>query len=417
MSKFSLLKFNLSICTIINLCYNNGTTKRGIVLKNSSKRLVKLGLIVMTTAGILSTISVTPLETSALFEANKVNAYELIVDGKTWFILEDIQQITKILDQFKTKMTPALTDGIKLLEVNFEQDVEIVPVKVDKKELSIIDNLTRKLNYPVQDQENYIVKEGDSAWKIANTLNISLEEIAKMNPDIDLEKLWPNDQLVISSVKHYLNVKVTLQSTVEEVIHYKTNTTKDASLSQSSKKTIKAGVDGVKEVTYIFEYVNAIEKSNSILNETVLLEPVTAEVVVGSKPITLRSSSGKSFGVTTGNLSSDYGWRTHPISGKRSFHDGIDIANQVGTAINAYADGTITKASWTDSYGNYIVIDHGGGLETYYIHLSGFDVSVGDSVTAGQLIGRMGKTGSATGSHLQFEVRLNGVPQNPWEYL
>lgn len=370
----------------------------------------------MTSTGIFTTSTLTPLNTSALFTTNKIDAYELIVDGETWFILEDIQQITKVLDQFKSKMTPTVSEGIKLLSVDFVQDVEIIPVKVDKKELNIIDNLSRKLNYPVQAQDNYVVQEGDSAWKIANTLNISLDEISKLNPDIDIEKLWPGDQLVISSVKHYLDVKVSLKSTVEEVIHYQTNTTKDASMSQNTKKTIKAGQDGLKEVTYLFEYVNGVEKTNSILNETVLLEPVTAEVAVGSKPVTLRVS-GTDFGVTTGRLSSDYGWRTHPITGKRSFHDGIDIANQVGTSINAYADGTVTKASWTDSYGNYIVIDHGGGLETYYIHLSGFDVSVGDSVSAGQLIGRMGKTGSATGSHLQFEVRVNGVPQNPWDYL
>ena len=381
-----------------------------------NQKLVKLGIVLMSATGLIATTNLTILNTSALFETNKVDAYELIVDGETWFILEDIQQITKILDQFKAKMTPNISENIKVRSVDFVQDVEIVPVKVDKKQLGNIDNLSRKLNYPIQAQDVYVVQEGDSTWKIANTLNIPLEEIERMNPDVQLDKLWPNDELVISAVRYHLDVKVSLESTVQEVIRYTTNTTKDASLSQNTKKTIKAGVDGLKQVTYLFDYVNGVEKENTILNEIVLLEPVTAEVVVGSKPLTLRSS-GTNFGVTTGTLSSDYGWRTHPITGRRSFHDGIDIANQVGTSINAYADGTVTKTAWTDSYGNYIVIDHGGGLETYYIHLSGFDVSVGDSVTTGQLIGRMGKTGSATGSHLQFEIRLNGQPQNPWDYL
>ena len=381
-----------------------------------NQKLVKLGIALMSATGLIATTNLTTLNTSALFETNKVDAYELIVDGETWFILEDIQQITKILDQFKAKMTPNISENIKVRSVDFVQDVEIVPVKVDKKQLGNIDNLSRKLNYPIQAQDVYVVQEGDSTWKIANTLNIPLEEIERMNPDVQLDKLWPNDELVISAVRYHLDVKVSLESTVEEVIRYTTNTTKDASLSQNTKKTIKAGVDGLKQVTYLFDYVNGVEKDNTILNEIVLLEPVTAEVVVGSKPLTLRSS-GTNFGVTTGTLSSDYGWRTHPITGRRSFHDGIDIANQVGTSINAYADGIVTKTAWTDSYGNYIVIDHGGGLETYYIHLSGFDVSVGDSVTTGQLIGRMGKTGSATGSHLQFEIRLNGQPQNPWDYL
>lgn len=381
-----------------------------------NQKLVKIGIVLMSATGLIATTNLTTLNTSALFETNKVDAYELIVDGETWFILEDIQQITKILDQFKAKMTPNISENIKVRSVDFVQDVEIVPVKVDKKQLGNIDNLSRKLNYPIQAQDVYVVQEGDSTWKIANTLNIPLEEIERMNPDVQLDKLWPNDELVISAVRYHLDVKVSLESTVEEVIRYTTNTTKDASLSQNTKKTIKPGVDGLKQVTYLFDYVNGVEKENTILNEIVLLEPVTAEVVVGSKPLTLRSS-GTNFGVTTGTLSSDYGWRTHPITGRRSFHDGIDIANQVGTSINAYADGIVTKTAWTDSYGNYIVIDHGGGLETYYIHLSGFDVSVGDSVTTGQLIGRMGKTGSATGSHLQFEIRLNGQPQNPWDYL
>ena len=381
-----------------------------------NQKLVKIGIVLMSATGLIATTNLTTLNTSALFETNKVDAYELIVDGETWFILEDIQQITKILDQFKAKMTPNISENIKVRSVEFVQDVEIVPVKVDKKQLGNIDNLSRKLNYPIQAQDVYVVQEGDSTWKIANTLNIPLEEIERMNPDVQLDKLWPNDELVISAVRYHLDVKVSLESTVEEVIRYTTNTTKDASLSQNTKKTIKPGVDGLKQVTYLFDYVNGVEKDNTILNEIVLLEPITAEVVVGSKPLTLRSS-GTNFGVTTGTLSSDYGWRTHPITGRRSFHDGIDIANQVGTSINAYADGIVTKTAWTDSYGNYIVIDHGGGLETYYIHLSGFDVSVGDSVTTGQLIGRMGKTGSATGSHLQFEIRLNGQPQNPWDYL
>jgi murein DD-endopeptidase MepM/ murein hydrolase activator NlpD len=366
--------------------------------------------------GMLSLSFLTPLNTKALFISNEVDAYELIVDGESWFVLEDIKQISKVLDQFKSRMTPVVNETIKILSVEFAQEVEIVPVRVMKSDLNIIDNLNRKLNYEIQSQDNYIVQKGDSAWAIANTLGISLEEIQQMNPSIQIEKLQPNDELIVSSVKHYLDVKVILQSTVEEVIHFDTNSKTDPSLSQYTKKVTKEGVDGLKEVIYIYEYVNGVEKSNLITSETVLIESISAEVTIGSKPLTVRSS-GTSFGVTTGRLSSDFGWRIHPISGIRSFHDGIDIANQVGTAVNSYADGTVTKTAWTDSYGNYIIIDHGGGLETYYIHLSGIEVSVGDNVSTGQLIGQMGKTGSATGSHLQFEVRLNGSPQNPWDYL
>lgn len=386
------------------------------IRKENTKKILNIGFKFMIILGILSLTFIKPLNTNAIFVPKEVDAYELIVDGETWFILENVQQIAKALDQFKTKMTPALSEGMKIVNSEFVQNIEIVPVRVNQSKLNIVDNLTLKLNHPLQSQNNYYVQEGDSAWKIAEKLGMTLQELEQLNPDIGHAILQPGDEVIVSSIQYYLDVNVTLSSIVNEVIHYQTKTTTDANLTINTKKVTKEGVDGLKEVTYLYELRNGVELSSSILAESIVLEPVVAELTIGSKPVTVRSS-GTNFGVTTGRLSSDFGYRKHPISGKRSFHDGIDIANKVGTSINAYRDGTVTKTGWTDSYGNYIIIDHGGGLETYYIHLSGFDVSNGDSVSAGQLIGRMGKTGSATGSHLQFEVRLNGTPQNPWDYL
>lgn len=384
--------------------------------KENTEKILSIGFKFLIILGILSLTFIKPLHTNAIFVPKEVDAYELIVDGETWFILENIQQISKTLDQFKSKMTPEIGEGMRIVKSEFVQNIEIVPVRVDQSKLNIVDNLTLKLNHPLQSQNNYYVQEGDSAWKIAEKLGMSLEELGQFNPDIEHKVLHVGDEVIVSSIQYYLDVNVTLSSIVDEVIHYQTKTTTDANLTLNTKKVTKEGVDGLKEVTYLYELSNGVEISSSILSETIVLEPVVAELTIGSKPVTVRSS-GTNFGVTTGRLSSDFGYRKHPISGKRTFHDGIDIANKVGTSINAYRDGTVTKVGWTDSYGNYIIIDHGGGLETYYIHLSGFDVSNGDSVTAGQLIGQMGKTGSATGSHLQFEVRLNGTPQNPWDYL
>ncbi len=388
-------------------------------LSSKTRNTLNVGrawVIVIILLGLIGASTLKPLNTSAIFVPKEVDAYELIVDGKTWFVLENVSQISKALDQFKASMTPLPNEDTKILEVKFVQDVEIVPVRVDQSKLNIIDNLILKLNHPIQAQKNYIVQEGDSAWSIAKKLGVSLEEIALLNPGVHLESIWAGNEIITSSVQYYLDVSVTLESKTEESIHYETKTTSDPNLSQNTKKVTKEGVDGLKEINYLYVWKNGVEESSTIVSETVLLEPVAAEVTIGSKPVTVKSS-GTNFGVTSGNISSDFGWRTHPISGKRTFHDGIDIANKVGTSINSYADGTVIKTAWTDSYGNYIIVDHGGGLQSYYIHLSGFDVAEGDSVSAGQLIGRMGKTGSATGSHLQFEIRVNGKPQNPWDYL
>lgn len=356
----------------------------------------------------------------AIEAQTKVKAYELIVDGETWFVLESVAQIAKALEDFSSSKTPTLNENTRVVDVSYKQNIEIVPVEVERTQLNIIDNLYLKLRHEIATENIYTVKEGDNVWKIAKNVGLSIEEIERLNPTMDLDHIWPNDEIIVTGSSYYLDVVVTLETSQDEVIYHDTISKQDASLLVNTRKTVKEGVDGVKKVDYRITYLNGYEQDITVLAEKVVQEPVSAEVLVGTKAITVNSnssSSGTNFIVTTGRVSSDYGWRIHPITGKRSFHAGIDIANKEGTPIYSYANGTVTKTGWTDSYGNYIVIDHGGGLETYYIHLSGFDVSSGDSVSGGQLIGRMGKTGSATGSHLQFEIRMNGMPQNPWDYI
>ena len=350
----------------------------------------------------------------------KVSAYELIVDGETWFVLESSDQIEKALENFSSRMTPELNERTRVVDVSFKQKIEIVPVEVERTQLNLMEDLYWKLRLQKETEQIYIVKEGDSVWKIAKSFDLSVDEIERMNPTLSIDRIWPKDEIVVTGSSYHLDVVVTIESSQEEVIYHETIAKQDSRLLANTRKTVKEGADGIKQVDYRISYLNGYEQEITIQKETVVLEPVSAEVLVGTKATKANasgSSSGTDFIVTTGRISSDYGWRTHPITGRRNFHTGIDISNKEGTSILAYANGTVTKTAWTDSYGNYIVIDHGGGLETYYIHLSAFDVSVGDNVAGGQLIGRMGKTGSATGSHLMFEVHVNGTPVNPWDYI
>lgn len=116
-------------------------------------------------------------------------------------------------------------------------------------------------------------------------------------------------------------------------------------------------------------------------------------------------------------ISDDYGYRIHPILGVKQFHNGVDMAAPSGTPILAAYDGTVVQASYSNTMGNYIMIDHGDGLYTIYMHASALGVSKGESVTKGQKIGAVGSTGRSTGPHLHFSVRLNGSYMSPWNYL
>jgi murein DD-endopeptidase MepM/ murein hydrolase activator NlpD len=113
---------------------------------------------------------------------------------------------------------------------------------------------------------------------------------------------------------------------------------------------------------------------------------------------------------TRGTITSNFGRRWGRL------HKGIDIANRKGTPIYAADSGVVTFSGRSGGYGNLVKISH-GGLLTYYGHLSSRSVSVGQNVKRGQLIGYMGSTGNSTGSHLHFEVRVNGTAVNPRRYL
>ncbi len=118
-----------------------------------------------------------------------------------------------------------------------------------------------------------------------------------------------------------------------------------------------------------------------------------------------------------GWITSDFGQRTDPYTAERVMHEGLDIAAPHGKEVMAPADGTVIFAGLEGSYGNVLVIDHGYGVKTRYGHLSKVDVHPGDHVRRGELIGAVGNTGRSTGPHLHYEVRVNGLPENPRKFI
>lgn len=120
---------------------------------------------------------------------------------------------------------------------------------------------------------------------------------------------------------------------------------------------------------------------------------------------------------TMGWVSSAFARRLDPFTAKQTFHYGIDIATNFGNPVVATADGMILKLGSDNMSGRYIVINHGGGLTTHYLHLSKFLVKAGQKVKRGDVIGLVGKSGKALGPHLHYEVRLNNRPVNPYRYI
>jgi len=130
-----------------------------------------------------------------------------------------------------------------------------------------------------------------------------------------------------------------------------------------------------------------------------------------------RLSSTPSRRPSPGYVSSTYGMRVDPFTGLPQLHAGIDFAANIGAPVTATADGTVVVAGPFGAFGNTVQIDHGHGLTTVFAHMSRVDVRVGDEVRRGDRVGAVGNTGRSTGPHLHYEVRLNGIPQDPSRFI
>ncbi|HZO05938.1 MAG TPA: peptidoglycan DD-metalloendopeptidase family protein [Solirubrobacterales bacterium] len=118
-----------------------------------------------------------------------------------------------------------------------------------------------------------------------------------------------------------------------------------------------------------------------------------------------------------GPITSPFGYRNDPVLGGNRLHAGVDIGASSGTPIKAAGDGVVIMAGWNGGYGNFTLIDHGGGLATGYGHQSSIGVRVGQHVSTGEVIGNVGSTGASTGPHLHWEVRVNGTPVDPMGWV
>ena len=180
-----------------------------------------------------------------------------------------------------------------------------------------------------------------------------------------------------------------------------------AAKQAASQKILNELAQSEKEITQ--ELKKAIEAENQARSEIARLVSGDGSRYVGGK---FRWPSNSSYTIT-----SPYSMRVHPTLGVYKQHTGIDIGAGYGTNVLAAASGTVIISGWNNAWGNYIVINHGGGVTTLYAHNSSLLVSKGQSVYTGQVIAKVGSTGYSTGPHIHFEVQVNGSPVNPMSYL
>lgn len=344
-------------------------------------------------------------------------AYKVLLDGQTWFYVDNKTAFEGLLEDYKNQVNEGIDKTARNKKISFRQKIEISQVQNYGGKVCSLQEAKAKIHAKTSGAVQIEVKEGDTIWDIAEKNHVTVEQLQKLNTQLDGEMhIYPGDKLVIKAEKPVLDVVIVYEITASEEIPYQTEYISDANLYESQRQTVTAGVNGKQEVDYQITLENNLETGRKLLETRIITAPVNSKVKVGTKKAVSRS--GSNFGVVNGSrISSLFGYRVHPITGEKIFHKGIDIAASQGSPVYAYANGTVIYAGWKSGYGNFIAIDHGGGMVTHYGHLSAIYVSVGQRVAVRQKIGAVGSTGVSTGPHLHFEVLINGEYKNPQNYL
>ncbi len=301
---------------------------------------------------------------------------------------------------------------------NIENKIAALDTEIEQKNLEIED-ITQDLNekQKIYDQRINVMYEQGSSGYIA--ILFDSDDIFDFFDRYELvDQLVAYDKEVINGV---IETREALKTAKKEL--------------EDTKKERENELTAQKEQQVAYEEQLAVSKAvfeelaKDVKEYEALLNAAQAEQDRIQAEIAARTAnvSGRSY-ASVGNLTwpapgyttitSNFGYRTHPVTGTYKYHSGTDISAPTGASIVAAASGTVIMAGYNaGGYGNYVVIDHGGGVTTLYAHASSLCVSTGQTVTQGQLIAKVGSTGMSTGPHLHLEVQVNGQRTDAMSYF
>ena len=348
----------------------------------------------------------------ALFEDTgaMMNAYAVSVDGQELGYAQTSEELQTMLDNVTE---PYLNE--QTVEHHFTQDVEIYEVEVPSNTEFTPDTLQSTLSGNKEEAEYVTVERGDTFNSIAEAAGLTGDELQALNPDADSSQLTAGDQLLVKQAVPMLTVETVVTETYEETIQSPVEYVDNPNLYEGTTRLKAAGQDGVEKIEARITCINGQETQREEVSRTTVQEATTTYMYQGTKEKPSTASTGIFNWPLRGTITSPFGYRN--IFGSTSFHSGLDIAAPYGTQISAADGGTVTFAGWRGSYGQTVIITHDDGTVTYYAHCSSLLVNAGDKVYQGQAIARVGMTGTATGYHCHFEVRVNGKSVDPEHYL
>ena len=301
-----------------------------------------------------------------------------------------------------------------LVGLEFDDTVEVVEAYLMEDELTPLSEAVEQVMNEQAKEEIYEVQPGDTLSEIALEHSLPMEDLIAINPSLEDENsvIRAGEDLIITVPEPELSVVHRELVYEEENYNAPVEYVDVDEWYTNQEETVQEPSEGHRKVAAVKTFRNDQELSDEIVLEEVDFEAVPKIVRKGTRipPTFIKPISG-------GVLTSSYGKRSAPTAGASTNHQGTDWATPVGTAVVASCGGTVTRAGWASGYGYVVYIQHEGGRETRYAHLSRVLVSVGEHVDQGERIALSGNTGRSTGPHLHFEIRINGSAVNAVDYL
>ena len=369
-------------------------------------------------------------------------AYEYYYHGKYLGTARSVDDVYRTIDVLGDKLSKATGANVSL---DVERDMEFNRVVGFNLDVDTDDDILNTLTYMRDLQvEAYVICLDDEETVILESENVARDLLSEIQTEytttvttavIDevsydqsiairpvyclLGDIWNRSdakKYLVGSESEGMPSRITIHSvetaTYTEAVAYDVQYIDNASLYEGETEIKSEGSEGTDLIVATVERVNGEEVSRTIVSTTRIAEPVAEVQYRGTKPIPATQGSGNfQYPLASYTISSYFGMRWGTL------HTGVDLAAPSGSKIYASDGGTVTFAGWKGSYGYLVIISHGGLFETYYAHCSKILVSVGENVYQGQNIALVGSTGYSTGPHCHFEIRYNGTPNNPLNYL
>ncbi|NTW71630.1 MAG: peptidoglycan DD-metalloendopeptidase family protein [Eubacteriaceae bacterium] len=345
-----------------------------------------------------------------------VKGTSILVDGTLIATAKSQKDAKEAVEAAKMKQI-VIGNNEELISAEVNEKVDFKDEIVEVSQVQDFEGTLTLLTAGMDTGEDYQIKKNDTIWDIAVNRGMSIEALGNANPNVDLESLSVGQTIKISEKEAILSVTYQKKALESEGIPFQTTFVNDSTLYTGEKKVKSPGIEGIKEKTMLYTFLDGKKVSEERTAERVIKEPVNEVVSVGTKPLPVFQPTGKFVMPATGRITALYG-----DDRGDHMHTGIDIVQWAGSPTGVYAadGGQVIKVvigGYNGGRGNYLEISHGNGISTMYLHMNTISVKTGQSVDKGQQIGIMGNTGRSYGVHLHFEVHKNGIAVNPNNYF